>query len=67
MDLTKKQQEIIDCVANNNTIDNSEVADRVDCSESYASEIRREYRHLTGEVYNIDSDNIWPIFSEPYS
>lgn len=67
MSLTNKQQDIINCVEENQTIDNSEIARRVNCSESYVSRIRREYRHLTGELRNVDSDNIWPIFSEPYS
>lgn len=67
MSLTDKQQSIVDYVSEHLDATNAEVADHANCAESYASQVRREYRHLTDELFSVDSDKIWPIFSQPYT
>lgn len=66
MTLTDIQEEIIDAVEEDESLTNKEVSDKVGCSESYASQIRRKYRHLTNELLEIDSQKVWPIFSKPF-
>ncbi|KZN26524.1 hypothetical protein A4G99_21030 [Haladaptatus sp. R4] len=49
IDLTDLQEDILTLAVQNPDITNKEIADRLDCSENYAGEIRRKYEGSVDE------------------